>query len=79
MIINKKNAKKRGLRPVRLGCPLTHNRTPWCFNLCVPDDKGDGFCGRVAPYHLKSNVQRSIENYKKKLENEASQTRSAGR
>ncbi len=68
---------KRGLQTARLGCPLTHNRTRWCFNLCIPDDAGDGFCGRVAPYHLQGNIGKSIENYNKKKALEASQKKSA--
>jgi hypothetical protein len=46
-----------------LGCPLTHNRTAWCFRLCAPDEEGHGRCGRLAPHHLRSRIQQSIERY----------------
>ena len=48
-----------------LGCPLTRNRTPWCFRLCTPDAEGCGTCGRVAPHSFKSRIQQGIEEYKK--------------
>jgi len=49
-----------------LGCPLTRNRTPWCFRLCRPNADGTGFCGRVAPHGFKSRIQQGIEDYNKK-------------
>jgi hypothetical protein len=48
-----------------LGCPLTKNRSPWCFRLCEPDQQNFGHCGRIAPHGLKSRIQLSIENYEK--------------
>jgi len=52
-----------------LGCPLTRNRSAWCFRLCAPDAEGHGRCGRIAPHSLKSNIQSAIEKHgKKKLE-----------
>ena len=45
------------------GCPLTRNRTAWCFQLCAPDDGGKGRCGRVAPHDLKGNTQLSIKEF----------------
>lgn len=55
-----------------LGCPLTRNRTPWCFRLCIPDTEGHGECGRVAPHSFKSRIQLGIEAHnKKKLEEHA--------
>lgn len=48
-----------------LGCPLTRNRTPWCFRICSPDADGSGECGRVAPHSFKSRIQQGIEDYKK--------------
>ena len=48
-----------------LGCPLTNNRSPWCFRLCEPDAKGLGRCGRVAPHGIKSRIQLGIDDYKK--------------
>jgi hypothetical protein len=47
----------------RQGCPLTHNHTPWCFNLCEPDTGGDGYCGRAAPHSIKGRTQLAIEVY----------------
>jgi uncharacterized protein (TIGR00369 family) len=44
-----------------LGCPLTRNRTPWCFRMCVPDPEGKGECGRIAPHSFKSRIQKGIE------------------
>ena len=49
-----------------LGCPLTKNRSPWCFRLCNPDTDGYGYCGRVAPHGFKSRIQQGIEDFKKK-------------
>jgi len=51
------------------GCPMTNNRTPWCFNLCTPNADGIGFCGRVAPFGFKSRIQQGIEDYKKRQAN----------
>ncbi len=50
-----------------LGCPLTRNRSPWCYRTCQPDAKDRGPCGRIAPHTLKSNVQQAIENHMKGL------------
>lgn len=50
-----------------LGCPLTRNKTAWCYRICKTDEKGHGFCGRIAPHSLKSTIQVGIENYNKKL------------
>lgn len=50
-----------------LGCPLTRNRSAWCFRLCAPDEEGNGRCGRLAPHSLKSRIQLSIESHNKKL------------
>ena len=49
-----------------LGCPLTRNRSNWCFRLCTPDDQGRGRCGRIAPHSLRSNIQLSIERFNKR-------------
>lgn len=57
----------KGLRDYTYrGCPLTRNRTPWCFRLCTPDADGIGRCGRQAPHGLKGKTQLSIEQYGKK-------------
>ncbi len=49
-----------------LGCPMTRNRSPWCFRMCKPKADGTGFCGRVAPHGFKSRIQQGIEDYKKR-------------
>lgn len=41
------------------GCPLTKNRTNWCFRLCVPAD-GAGQCGRIAPHGFLGRTQAAI-------------------
>lgn len=57
---------KKGLKEYTyLGCPLTHNRTPWCFRMCIPDAEGHGQCGRIAPHSFKSRIQLGIEKHKK--------------
>jgi hypothetical protein len=43
-----------------LGCPLTRNRSAWCFRICTPDPEGTGKCGRVAPHSLVSSTQLAI-------------------
>ena len=58
---------RKGLKEYTyLGCPLTNNRTPWCFRMCTPNTNGTGFCGRVAPHGFKSRIQQGIEDFKKK-------------
>jgi len=49
-----------------LGCPLTKNRSPWCFRMCKPNADGSGLCGRVAPHGFKSRIQQGIEDFKKR-------------
>jgi uncharacterized protein (TIGR00369 family) len=49
-----------------LGCPLTRNRSPWCFRLCTPDGEGHGHCGRVAPHGFTGRIQAGIQEYNKK-------------
>src|SRR5210317_25369 len=59
--------KKRGLPPAaHMGCPLTHNLTPWCFRLCRPDDQGKGHCGRFAAHALKGRTNYAIEAHNRK-------------
>ena len=50
-----------------LGCPITRNRSPWCYRSCQPDARDRGPCGRLAPHSLKSRIQQAIENHKKRL------------
>jgi hypothetical protein len=45
------------------GCPLTKNRSNWCYKMCVPKD-GTGQCGRVAPHGILSRTQAAILAYK---------------
>jgi hypothetical protein len=51
-----------------LGCPMTKNRTPWCFRICRPNPDGTGQCGRVAPHTLKGNIQQGIIDFKMQRE-----------
>jgi len=46
----------------RMGCPLTKNRSAWCYRLCAPVD-GLGTCGRVAPHALRGRTDLAIEKY----------------
>ena len=65
-LIKRQIKPKKGLKEYTyLGCPLTNNRTPWCFRLCIPDTCGIGHCGRIAPHSLTSRIQQSIINYEK--------------
>jgi acyl-coenzyme A thioesterase PaaI-like protein len=58
---------KRGFRAYTyLGCPLTKDRSAWCFRLCVPDPNGKGRCGRIAPHGLKGRTQLAIEGHKRR-------------
>jgi hypothetical protein len=50
-----------------LGCAVTRNRTAWCYRLCLPDEKGNGHCGRLAPHSLKSAIQVAIEKHNQKI------------
>ena len=49
-----------------LGCPLTRNRSAWCYRMCPPDAQGNGRCGRVAPHSLMSRTQLAIADYKRR-------------
>ena len=63
-IIKRKIITKNKLKEYTyLGCPLTHNRSAWCFRLCIPDEVGNGRCGRIAPHSLISRIQQSIIDY----------------
>jgi hypothetical protein len=46
----------------RVGCPLTRNRSAWCYRLCAPEH-GLGACGRVAPHALRGRTDLAIEKY----------------
>jgi len=63
---NNKIRTRKGLKDYTyLGCPLTKNKSAWCFRLCAPDAKGCGRCGRIAPHSMKSKIQLGIEHQKK--------------
>ena len=65
--VRKRIRVRRTLRAYTyLGCPLTKNRSPWCFRMCQLNADGTGFCGRVAPHGLRSHIQQGIEDFKKK-------------
>ena len=49
------------------GCPLTKNRTPWCFGLCHPEE-GNGFCGRVASHALTGRTLDALQAYRDRQE-----------
>ena len=49
-----------------LGCAITRNKTAWCYRICIPDEYGNGHCGRLAPHSLKSYIQIAIEKHKQK-------------
>ena len=58
---------RKGLKEhTYLGCPMTKNRSPWCFRMCKPNADGTGRCGRLAPHAFKSRIQQGIEDFKKK-------------
>ena len=60
------NTRKNLKEYTYLGCPMTRNRSPWCFRMCNPNTDGAGLCGRVAPHGFKSHIQQGIEDFKKK-------------
>jgi len=63
----KKVKTRKGLKEYTyLGCPLTRNRSPWCFRMCTPDLEGHGRCGRIAPHALVGRIQAGIQEYNKK-------------
>jgi len=65
--IRKRVRVRKTLKPYTyLGCPLTKNRSPWCFRMCELNADGTGFCGRVAPHGLQSHIQQGIAAYKKR-------------
>ena len=63
-----KKIDRKRLRRTYLGCAMTRNRSAWCFRLCIPDGEGNGRCGRLAPHHLRSRIQMSIERHKARLD-----------
>ncbi len=59
--------KRKALPGYRyLGCPLTKNRSPWCFRMCRPSPAGYGKCGRHAPNSFVGRIQSSIIVYDNK-------------
>lgn len=69
----KKVVKKRVIDNIPkytfLGCPLTKNRSPWCFRICNPNADGQGRCGRVAPHTIKGRIQQGIVDFDKEKKN----------
>jgi hypothetical protein len=63
IVLNKLPEKKSPAWRREWGCPLTKNRTPWCFNICTPVD-GRGECGRLQPYALVGRTDGAILRYK---------------
>ncbi|MFP4529187.1 MAG: hypothetical protein ACLFQX_11590 [Candidatus Kapaibacterium sp.] len=61
-----RNKLKRLPEYTFLGCPLTKNRTPWCFRICSPDADKCGPCGRPAPHAFRSHIQLGIDEYKRR-------------
>lgn len=69
--VKKKVRTSRGLKNYTyLGCPLTRNRSPWCFRLCTPATDGSGKCGRVAPHSFRSRIQKGIADHNEKTRRE---------
>jgi len=65
-LIKRKIKTREGLKEYTyLGCPLTRNRSAWCYRLCIPNTLGHGHCGRIAPHSLTGRIQQSIIDYKK--------------
>jgi hypothetical protein len=55
---------RKGVREYTfLGCPLTRQRSAWCFRLCQPDENGKGQCGRVAPHGLVGRTAIAIARH----------------
>jgi len=69
MTTQNKTTKSKTWQPrsAIVGCPLTPNRTAWCFALCDPDSQGNGRCGRIAPHDLKGRTQLSIQRYNARM------------
>jgi len=61
--MNRVRIRKNSLNRKEWGCPLTRNRSPWCFQICEPKD-GNGQCGRVAPHALIGRTQAAILSHK---------------
>jgi hypothetical protein len=63
----KKVSVRKGLkRYTYLGCPMTKNRSPWCFRMCKPNTDGTGACGRVAPHGFRSRIQQGIADFQER-------------
>ncbi len=54
-----------------LGCPMTKNKTPWCFRMCAPQN-GIGQCGRIAAHSLSGRTQEAIRSYNEAMRLRAS-------
>jgi len=67
MLINHNRIKKGLVTDKHTGCPLTHNHSQWCFNLCDASKGGKGYCGRISPHGVTGRTQKAIERYKKSI------------
>lgn len=55
-----RSTRREGSIPSRnQGCPLTRNRSVWCYGSCTPV-AGRGLCGRLAHHALVGRTQRAI-------------------
>jgi hypothetical protein len=54
--------RRSGTNRNQVGCPLTKNRSAWCYRLCPPVN-GRGACGRIAPHALRGRTDLAIEKY----------------
>jgi len=49
-----------------IGCPMTKNRSPWCFRMCKPNSDGTGLCGKIAPHAFRSRIQQGIDDFQQR-------------
>ena len=64
-ILRKKPNRSAYLFPQSFGCPVTKNRSSWCFDICTPVE-GKGPCGRMAPQLIVGRTRRAIMNFEMK-------------
>jgi len=76
----KRVTARKGLKEFTyLGCPMTKNRSPWCFRMCKPNADGAGLCGRVAPHGFKGRIQQGIEDFNNKQDDAPTLLRHQGK
>ncbi len=61
--------KRKGALRKKWGCPLTRNRSSWCFALCDPF-MGEGECGRHAYHAYMGRTAQAILDHKQRKEDE---------